>query len=281
MYQFLVIRIHEATSAFTIVAKQNSAGWQGNGMSKRIIILGTGATCVYCDFGWKDGKSDPDVEVYGVNGAYTIPKIMPPDIRNQFKMDKLFMTDYTWSDTGTLNFHPGEINEFAKTYGTQIVSLHPHKIGKHVIKDTRYPWRRICHKFHNNYMTDTICYMIAYALDKYTVEAKNSNGVVRLELTEPLTIALYGVDMATTLEYYISKCGVEFWLGQAFALGCEITITNGSVIMMHPRGVMYGFRPKQDLSKIDFFGILRQEEEHHKLIPQGPRSGRRRMDLSS
>ena len=247
-------------------------------LSKSIIILGTGNTCVYCDFGWKDGKLDPDSRVYGVNGAYTIPQIMPPDLRDKFRMHKLFMTDYTWSETGTLNFHPDDINNFSAKHGTQVISLHPHVIGKHSMNEKRYPYRRICAKFHNNYFTDTICYMIAYALDQYTVEAISAKGTRRLELTEPLTLRFFGVDMCTTLEYYLSKCGIEFWIGWAFSLGCEVQITNGSVLMMHPRGIPYGFRLKKGQPAPDLFGMLRANEEASRL---NNRSGRRSMEATS
>ena len=251
-------------------------------MAKSVYFLGTGNSCVFCDFGWKDGKFSPDVEVYGVNGAYTMPTIMPPDLRDRFQMHKLFMTDYTWSETGTLNFHPGDINKFSKKYGTEVVSLHEHHVGKHKLEMTQYPYKKICRKFHNDYFTDTICYMIAYALDKYTDVAMSPNGVRRLELTEPLTLRFFGVDMCTTLEYYLSKCGIEFWIGQAFALGCQIDITNGSVLMMHPRGLPYGFRPKNGQRvHNDLFGMIAANEELVKLQAGQARSGRRSMEASS
>ena len=115
-------------------------------MAKRIIILGTGSTCVYCDFGYlpKEKKFNPDVEVYGVNGAYTMPSIMPDDVKHAFQMQKLFMTDYTWSEEGTLNFHPDDLNKFAKQYNTEIVSLHEHHVGSHKLIATPYPYKRIC-----------------------------------------------------------------------------------------------------------------------------------------
>jgi hypothetical protein len=188
------------------------------------------------------------------------------------------MTDYTWSDTGTLNFHPDDLNNFAKEHNTQIIALHEHHVGKHKLIATPYPYRRICHRFHINYFTDTICYMIAYALDQHTVLARSATGINRLELTEPLTLAFYGVDMSTTLEYYLSKCGIEFWLGQAFALGCEISLTNGSVIMMPPRGLPYGWR-KKGVVVPDLFNLIKQNEEISKY--NSVRSGRRNMEATS
>jgi len=209
---------------------------------KEIIILGTGASCRFCDF-----KS----EVWGVNGAYTLINVMPPEHKDKFHIEKLFMTDTLFGTEGHLNFNIGSINQLIKDYKCELISKRHMSIGKHKLDCTIYPYKKITDKFDNNYFTDTITYMIAYALDKHTSMAKNRYGVVRLELRKPLKLRLFGVDMCTTAEYQVSKGGVEFWLGQAMALGCEVTVSPGSTIMANPWGQPYGEKREYDLKLVD------------------------------
>lgn len=215
---------------------------------KTIIILGTGASVRYCDF-----KAD---EIWGVNGAYFVVNLMPAKYQRHFKMNKLFLADYLFSPEGKLNFHIPSLREFADKYGCQIISMHRLQLGKYKLGASLYPYKSIVSKFGSNYFTDTITYMIAYALHKHTVLAQNSAGVIRPELMEPLCIRLFGVDMSTTTEYKASKGGVEFWLGMARALGCEAEISRESVILANPHGATYGFRKKIDRKLVDPYGSL-------------------------
>lgn len=214
---------------------------------KEIIILGTGNSCIYCDF-----KGD----VWGVNGAYYIKKRMPEKHQSKFHIDKLFMCDFLFSAEGSMNFHIGEINNLKKEYGAELISLNEIKLGKYKLDCKRFPYKRICKKFSTDYFTDTITYMIAYALDKYSVITENEWGIIRPELTTPLRLKLAGVDMCTTLEYQVSKGGVEFWVSKAHTMGAEVTITPGSTILANPRGIPYGHRRKFNTQDIDPYGVL-------------------------
>lgn len=215
-----------------------------------IIILGTGSSCVYCPF---------DCEVWGVNGAYTIEGIMPEQHKDKFRMDKLFLTDYLYSTEGMMNFDIDGVNKLAESKGTEIITMHPMKLGKHKLNAKPYPFKHILQKFNTDYFTDTITYMIAYALDKYTTIEENRNGVVRPELKEPLFLKLYGVDMVTTVEFRASKGGVEFWLGIARGMGCEIFVAKGSSILANPRGFVYGWEREyyKDATQYDPLGLLK------------------------
>lgn len=215
---------------------------------KTIIILGTGSSCRFCDF-----KAD---EVWGVNGAWTIKFMMPEKYQEHFHMEKLFMMDYLWSSKGVMNFDIDVLNKFCEEHNIEMVSLHNMKIGKYKVNARRYPYHNVVDYFGTDYFTDTITYMLAYALYKNTYLAQNEDGTIRPELKEPLVLRLFGVDMATTLEYQVSKGGVEFWLGQARTMGCEIQISPGSTILANPRGVAYGWKLKYDLSKIDPYNLL-------------------------
>lgn len=202
-------------------------------MEKTIILLGTGASMRFCDF-----KSD---EIWGVNGAYTTPQAMPEKHREKFWMSKLFMGDTMFSfETGTLNFDIDAMNKFAEKYNCEMISLNKMKLGKHVLNAKRYPYNNIIHYFGSELFTDTVCYMIAYALYTHSHHAISPHGVVRPELDCKLRLKLFGIDMVTTSEYKQSKGGVEHWLGVARGMGCEITNAPGSAIFSNPYDVPYG-----------------------------------------
>jgi len=195
---------------------------------KEVTILGTGASRSFCSY---------DCETWGVNGAYMIER--HPGLRGKFRMDKLFLTDYLFRVTGQLNFDVKAMNSFSERNNCQMITLHKIK----GLNASLYPYKRIVEKFGTNYFTSSICYMLAYALDK------------DYEL-----IKLYGVDMSTVLEYYSQKPGVEFWIGMAMMKGCTLDISQGSTIMAPPMGVPYGFRVKYDLKQIDPYNLLKGKE---------------------
>jgi len=229
------------------------------GKEKTIILLGTGFSCRFCDF-------QKDAEIYGVNGAYRIIDMMPEKLKKHFRIDKLFMTDYMWSPEGRMCFDVDDMNEQIAKYGGTMFSMHELRLGKHRLNARRYPYHQIVKHFSGlgyekggegaDYFTDTITYMIAYALYKNTYLAQNEQGVVRLELSRPLKFRLFGVDMCTTVEYQVSKGGVEWWLGIARGLGCDIEVSYGSAILANPRGMPYGWRKKMDLSQVDPYNVL-------------------------
>ena len=56
-----------------------------------------------------------------------------------------------------------------------------------------------------------------------------------------ITMDLRGRDMITTKEYEMEKGGVEFWVGIAKGVGCEVEIGMGSAVCQTKTGVPYGF----------------------------------------
>ena len=231
--------------------------------TKSIIILGTGGSAKFCDFNTKNGEPIPNGEVYGVNGTYTMPRIMPKKLRRFYSQDKLFMTDSLFShEYGTLNFDIKAYNRFAKKYNCELISLNKMKLGKYKMNAKRYPYKKVSEYFGTEYFTDTICYMIAYALYDNTELGMLSNGVIRPELKQPLVLRLFGIDMATTREFQQSKGGVEFWLGVAMGLGCEVYVAPGGTIMKPPCMVPYGHwnRLKITKKKHDPLGLMKGKQ---------------------
>lgn len=176
-----------------------------------------------------------DTEVWGVNGAYTVK-----DRVKNFRMDKIFITDRMFSPEGTMHFDIHVMNRMGKDFNCEFITLNPISIGKLKLKSTPYPWDEIVEKFKSKYFSSTICHMLAYALWKNYEK-----------------ISLYGIDMASRREYQQQKGGVEYWLGRAQERGCEITISQGSVLLVPPTTTPYGQDRKFDMSRIDPYGLLK------------------------
>ena len=148
-----------------------------------------------------------DAEVWGVNRGF----------RKARWIDKLFMTDTRLDPYGDIQFDIANL----KDVDFPVISLHKVK----GIKTKPYPYKRIVEKFGTEFFSCTVCYMIAYALYK---------GYDK--------IRMYGVDMITTKEYEREKGGVEFWVGIARGMGCEVEICKGSAVCQTKTGVPYGFK---------------------------------------
>ena len=70
-----------------------------------------------------------------------------------------------------------------------------------------FPIQECVKTFGMPYFSNTISYMIAYALLKGAKE-----------------ISLYGINQASSSEYFYERDGVTFWLGIAIGLGVKVTI---------------------------------------------------------
>ena len=196
---------------------------------KEVILLGTAPSRKFCPF---------DVETWGVNGVYTIEQQNKAEGK-PFRLDKIFITDHTFSPEGTLHFDIDVMNKIGEDYKCQFITLHRIQLGTHILKSIPYPYKRIVKKFKTDYFTSSIAYMMAYALDRNYEK-----------------IRFYGVDMASTMEYYTQKAGVEYWIGRAHERGCIVEISQGSVLMVPPTFTPYGVDRKLDLKKIDPYGLL-------------------------
>ena len=110
-------------------------------------------------------------------------------------------------------------------------------------KNVRFPYDRIVERFgiqDSEYFSNTICYMVAYALYK---------GYKK--------IRLYGVDLATSTEYILEKGGVEFWLGIAIGMGVKVENTKGSMVLKTPNGVPYGHKYSVNMKEVDPYDLCK------------------------
>jgi hypothetical protein len=178
-------------------------------------------------------------------------------------MDKLFAADTMFSnETGSLNFDVEDINKWAKEQNCEIISQNKMVLGKHKLNAKQYPFKKISEYFGTEYFTDTVCYMIAYALYIHSHLAENPNHAIRPELEYPLRLKLFGIDMITSREQKQSKPGLEFWLGIARGMGCEIEVAPGGIILQNTYPVPYGHWSKMRIKKklIDPLGLLSGKE---------------------
>jgi hypothetical protein len=257
---------------------------------KDIIILGMGPTRVHCPW---DGA-----EVWGVNnGFHQVPgytrakdlerlkeldaliATQPEDLvdlqaeregvlRNlaspSSRLDKLFICHkgQEYDAVSDPIFHWGEINALAKS-GVELVTLF--KI-KHLEKQTRMPFRKMVKAFKTDYFSDSIAYMIAYAIYQNTTRWRG-----HLKLKEPMRMRMYGVDMHTQDEYATEKGGIEYFIAVARTLGVDFYIHPESSVCKTNTGVPYGFF-KQDKSFIDPNKVLKLQKSkagRRKLVEMG------------
>ena len=181
-----------------------------------VIILGCGPTHVECDFAH---------ETWGVNGTYTFAK----------RLDKLFMTDEEaevdncWYDVvklvkaDTALVLPGSYKKFTD-------------LGLNV---EVFPINEILQRFKTRFFSNSIAYMMAYALLK-TKTVQSLDDPVPKVVEGYDKIFFYGIDMMTNSTYIQEKGGVEYWMGIAKGMGVEVINTRGSATGKTWNGKMYG-----------------------------------------
>jgi len=203
-----------------------------------LTILGMAPSRELCD--WKS-------EVWSVNTGYRQISEMNGHVEKIF----LAHTQVPDPSDGVHIFDWEEMNRLADA-GCEIYNIHRIKELKHKM----YPIKAISEKFETNYFSNTIAYMIAYALYKYTKKVEG-----KLVLKEPLKLNFWGVDMLERLpggfdEYTLEKGCVEYWVGMAKGLGVEINIPQSSELLKTFNRALYG-KKWYKLWQIDPFGLLK------------------------
>ena len=201
-------------------------------MTKEIIILALGQTRNQCPY---------DAEVWSVNMGYQ------QIATDHGRIDKIFMVHkQVYSPDGNPYFDWEHFRQLHEA-GCEIINLHKVK----GVPFKRYPLKEIVHKLNLGYFSNTISYMIAYALYKNTNKIDG-----KLSLKQPLKLRFYGVDMWEKGEYAQEKGGVEAWLCFALGLGVEVTISAGSSLLLPINGTPYGLDALPD-DYYDIFKILK------------------------
>lgn len=210
----------------------------------KIAILGTGD-------GWNLFPLQSDHTVYCLNDYVRYEKY-------QIKPDVLFIMDVLDEKPQIVSGQDnlGDIVKRINDMGVPLVA--PFKYAE-IPKSEAFPLHECVREFGMPYFSNTIAYMIAYALLKGAKE-----------------IDIYGVNQASSSEYFYEKAGVEFWLGIAIGRGVKVTI-NGmkSELLTNKQRfgghILYGYNQTyQDIKQTEKkFG---DQIIHHLSAPPQPYS---------
>jgi hypothetical protein len=137
---------------------------------KSVVILGTGMTISKFD-----SKEYGGSDIWAVGSALEIIK------RTDIKIDLYFC------------LHKNETIDF----------------DGEIITQKNYPLQEIIEKYNSRYFTNSISYMIAYAIYK---------GYQKIDM--------YGVDMNCVSEYSFERPSVSYWMGFARGLSIEVSIAS-------------------------------------------------------
>lgn len=211
-------------------------------MQKReLILLGMGASRQLCPF---------DSEVWSCNNGYR--QIM----QRGGHCEKIFMTHIQHFVRGHWSYLAKESNLLIAA-GIETFNIHRCKD----LNTKLYPLKRICKKFNSEFFSDTICYMVAYAIDQATKIDKNPNSITygKPILKYPFRIRFFGVDMKTKDEYELEKGGIEYWIGIARGLGIDVEISEFSTLCTTCTGKPYGIK-NYKIAEIDPWGLLKSNK---------------------
>lgn len=177
------------------------------------IILATGA-------GWEYAPKFSDKIIYALNDyVFTEKYQIMPDIL--FIMDVLDEKPQIVSGINNLQEVVARINKM------QVRLMAPFKYEEIPLSE-EFPLTDVVKRFGAPYFTNTICYMIAYALMQGAKE-----------------IEIFGVNQASASEYSYEKAGVEYWLGIANGMGVKIIINGDKSELVQNKtrqgNILYGY----------------------------------------
>lgn len=195
----------------------------------KVVIMATGS-------GWQHGPVESEKIIYALNDYISIEKYgVKPDLL--FIMDILDEKPQVVSGQMTVPEIVKRINDL------QVPLIAPYKYEEIPLSRT-FPIRECVAKFGYPYFSNTICYMIAYAL---------LNGAKEIEF--------YGVNQAGSHEYAEEKAGVEYWIGVAVGMGVKVTVNGKDSQLLnykgrYGQGLLYGYLQtyRQIVESIQRFG---------------------------
>jgi len=180
----------------------------------RFLILATGE-------GWQLSPTQSNAMIYCLNDYTSIEKYgVQPDVL--FMLDILDEKPQVVSGQTPLGELVQRINQM------RVPFVGPYKYEEIPLSEA-FPLEECMKEFGLAYFTNTICYMIVYALLKGAKE-----------------IELFGVNQAGSHEYTEERGGVEFWLGVAIGKGVKVTINGKDSQVLRYKGrygnnILYGY----------------------------------------
>lgn len=198
-------------------------------MGRKIAIVGTTTSLVDAPY------DDEDWEIWGLNGAYKAMK----------RWDR-------WFDMHDLSIlkihHDPEYFNFLEKAGNKLTMNNEYD---EYPEAEVFPFQELVDKY-RRYFTNTISWLIAYALEQDDIEE----------------IAIWGVNMAQDTEYAKQRPSCEYFLGIAEGRGIKVTIPDASEMLKASH--LYGWEPvpafiakipdKQKELKLNYEDVLRNLE---------------------
>lgn len=180
----------------------------------KVLICATGS-------GWEHAPKNTEKVIYALNDYITME-------RYGLKPDILFIMDILDEKPGIVSGQNNLGETIQRINKMNIPFVAPFKYLE-IPKSEPFPLEECVKVFGMPYFTNTICYMIAYAL---------LNGAREIEL--------YGVNQAGSHEYSEERGGVEYWLGVANGLGVKVTVNGKDSQLLRYKGrygndVLYGY----------------------------------------
>lgn len=195
-----------------------------------IIILGSGPEWQKCPY---------DKPVWAI--AKMLFNSPPPTrVDMLFNMDDIMrMCSFDPRSPYRVNFTRDQFVDAVNKSGVPFVTSYEYPSIKNCIP---FPLKEIFEKYGIFYFTNTICFMIAYAL--YT-------GVTSIDF--------WGVAQSGLKEYMNERRGVEFWIGLAAGLGTRVSVNGPSSLFKHEKNIVYGYK-KTPMELAQEFGFADDEK---------------------
>lgn len=180
----------------------------------RVIVAGTGS-------GWELIPRNTERTVYCLNDYVRTEKY-------GVKPDLLFMADVLDEKPQVISGIDNLGDIIARINAMKVPFIAPFKYEEIPLSEP-FPIEQCVKEFGWPYFTNTICYMIAYAL-----------------LQKVKEIDIYGVNQAGSHEYTEERGGVEYWIGLANGRGVKMTVhgDHSQLLMFkgrYGRNILYGY----------------------------------------
>ena len=200
---------------------------------KHIVILGSGAGWHHCPFE-EYGK---DVEVWGIAKMLMNKKFQEME---HARIDKLFNMDDIMHmqsfDPNSPHKVPYTLDYFIEVINKSKAELITSYEYPELDNVKAFPLKKIVELFGVFYYTNTICFMLAYALWLDDVDK----------------ITFWGINQTGSIEYLRERRGVEFWIGLVTGMGIELHIEGPSALLKPDRKLLYGYNRTQHELKEEF-----------------------------
>jgi len=181
---------------------------------KKIFIAATGQ-------GWQSLNPNTTATLYCLNDYVKTEKY-------GIKPDRLFIMDVLDEKPQVVQGLDNLGDVISRINALKVPFVAPYKYAEIPLSEA-FPLEECAERFGMPYYSNTICYMIAYAL-----------------LQEPEEIELYGVNQAGSHEYTEERGAVEFWLGMASGMGVKVTVNGKQSQLLRHKGryggnILYGY----------------------------------------